>query len=98
MFTHYVPNDFVILYNKLMVILGQEQTMTPKNIFKKCIVRHNTRVPTFDNTDEFFHVVMCFAIVNHCGNREDQLWLYLREPVKNTLQQKREKYMKERNE
>lgn len=74
-----------------MVIWGLEQTMTPK----KSIVRHNMIVPTFDDTEEFFHVVMCFAIVNHCSNREDQLWLYLRKPVKNTLQQKKEKYVKE---
>lgn len=44
-----------------------------------------TWVPTFDNTDELFHVVMCFAVVNNSGNREDQLGLNLRKPVKNTL-------------
>lgn len=52
------------------------------------MVRHNMWVPTFDNTEELFHVVVCFAVVNHCGNREDQLGLDLREPVKHTLQQK----------
>lgn len=44
---------------------------------------------TFDNTVELFHVVVCFAIVHHCSNREDQLRLYLREPIEHTLQRKK---------
>lgn len=48
------------------------------------------RVPTFDNTGELFHVVVCFAVVNHSSNREDQLGLDLRKPVKDTLRQNKE--------
>lgn len=54
---------------------------------KNSMIRHSMLVPTFDNTGELFHVVVCFSVVNHCSNREDQLGLDLREPVKNTLQQ-----------
>lgn len=42
--------------------------------------------PTFDDADELLHVVVCFPVVNHRRNREDQLGLNLREPVENTLQ------------
>ncbi len=56
---------------------------------QKCMVRHSMWVPTFDNTDQLFHVVMCFAVVNHSGNREDQLGLNLGKPVKDTLRQKK---------
>lgn len=48
--------------------------------------------PTFDNTGELLHVVVCFSVVNHRSDGEDQLGLDLREPVKHTLQQiKRER-------
>ena len=46
-------------------------------------------MPTFDNTDELFHVVVRFAVVNHGGDREDQLGLDLRESVKNPLGSKK---------
>lgn len=42
--------------------------------------------PTFDDANELLHVVVCFPIVHHRSNREDQLGLDLREPVENTLQ------------
>lgn len=62
---------------------------------KNSMISHSMWVPTFDNTGELFHVVVCFSVVNHCSNREDQLGLDLREPVKNTLQQiKREREMR----
>lgn len=53
------------------------------------MVRHIMWLPTFDNTGQLFHVVMCFAVVNHSGNREDQLGLDLRKPVKDTLRPKK---------
>lgn len=43
-------------------------------------------LPTFDDADELLHVVVCFPVVNHRSNGEDQLGLNLREPVENTLQ------------
>lgn len=48
----------------------------------------NYWTPTFDNTVELFHVVMCFAIVHHSSDREDQLRLDLRESIKHTLSHK----------
>lgn len=50
---------------------------------------NNTGAPTFDNTVELFHVVVCFAIVHHCSDGEDQLRLYLRESIEHTLTHKR---------
>lgn len=46
---------------------------------------NNMETPTFDNTVELFHVVVCFAVVHHCSDGEDQLGLYLRESIKHTL-------------
>lgn len=48
----------------------------------------NCCILTFDNTVELFHVVMCFAVVHHCSDGEDQLRLYLRESIEHTLSQK----------
>lgn len=53
------------------------------------MVGHIVLVLTFDNTGQLLHVVVCFSVVNHSGNREDQLGLDLRKPVKDTLTQKR---------
>lgn len=50
---------------------------------------NNTGAPTFDNTVELFHVVVCFAIVHHCSDGEDQFRLYLRESIEHTLTHKR---------
>lgn len=58
------------------------------------MVRHIMWVLTFDNAGELFHVVVCFAVVNHSGNREDQLGLDLRKPVKDTLKRERERRLK----
>lgn len=41
---------------------------------------------TFDNADKLLHVVVCFPVVNHRSDREDQLGLNLGEPVQNALQ------------
>lgn len=49
------------------------------------MIRNNMWVQTFDNNEELFHVVMCFAVVNHGSNREDELGLDLRESVQHTL-------------
>lgn len=48
-------------------------------------------MPTFDNTLKLLHVVVCFAVVHHCSDGEDQLRLYLREPVEHTLSHRTEK-------
>ena len=45
-------------------------------------------VPTFDNAGQFFHVVMCFAVVNHRRDREDQFGLDLRKPVEDALRER----------
>lgn len=42
-------------------------------------------VPTFDHSGQLLHVVVCFAVVNHRGHREDQFGLDLRKPVEDAL-------------
>lgn len=40
-------------------------------------------------------MVVCFAIVHDCSDGEDQLGLYLREPIEHTLSQKSVKMLKQ---
>lgn len=46
---------------------------------------HDSGFQTFDDAGELLHVVVSFPVVNHSGDREQQLGLDLREPVQNAL-------------
>lgn len=46
---------------------------------------------TFDDTGQLLHVVMCFPVVNHSGDREDQFGLDLRKSVEDTLRERKER-------